>query len=288
MPCILGRLCLGMRAKRALLACHFEATAAAPFSTVQRMKCGQANTRAKIRRKTCAAAYTALAATLVAALPAALPATAQASNLSPATRQQAVALVQQSVKATAPPGARVLVEAGALDSRLKLAPCARVTPYLPAGVQTWGRTRVGLRCTEGARWNVSLPLQVQVLAPAVVSRVALPAGAQLNATQLQLMEVDWAAAGGEPHADVESLLLRVLVRPLQAGQAVRSTDIQPRRWFMQGDTVTLVADGPGFTIATEGRAMSPGMEGQLVRVRTESGRVVQGLAVGERKVEVRL
>ena len=34
--------------------------------------------------------------------------------------------------------------------------------------------------------------------------------------------------------------------------------------------------------------MTPGIEGQTVRVRTESGRVVTGSAVGERLVELRL
>jgi len=212
----------------------------------------------------------------------------QPGTLPAATLKEAVTLLHQAVQATAPAGARVRVEAGELDSRLKLAPCARITPYLPGGLQAWGRSRVGLRCTAGARWNVTLPMQVQVWAPAAVSRVALPAGALLAASQLQLAEVDWAAEGGQPQADIELLLQRTLVRPLQPGQAIRSTDVQPRRWFVQGDTVTVVAAGEGFSIATEAQALSPGMEGQTVRVRTGSGRVVQGIPVGERRVEVRL
>jgi flagella basal body P-ring formation protein FlgA len=34
--------------------------------------------------------------------------------------------------------------------------------------------------------------------------------------------------------------------------------------------------------------MSPGVEGQTVRVRTETGRVLTGQAVGQNRVEVQL
>ena len=56
---------------------------------------------------------------------------------------------------------RMEVSVGTLDERLRLAPCARIEPYLPAGAKLWGRTRLGLRCLEGAtRWNVFLPITV--------------------------------------------------------------------------------------------------------------------------------
>src|SRR3989344_4914921 len=44
---------------------------------------------------------------------------------------------------------RMEVSVASLDSRLRLAPCARVEPYLPVGARLWGRTRLGLRCVEG-------------------------------------------------------------------------------------------------------------------------------------------
>ena len=44
----------------------------------------------------------------------------------------------------------------------------------------------------------------------------------------------------------------------------------------------------GWRIHGEGQALNPGIEGQSVRVRTESGRIVSGVAVAERQVEVAL
>ena len=44
---------------------------------------------------------------------------------------------------------RMEVAIGALDARLRLAPCSHVEPYIPVGSRLWGRTRLGLRCTQG-------------------------------------------------------------------------------------------------------------------------------------------
>jgi flagella basal body P-ring formation protein FlgA len=245
-----------------------------------------------------ALALSALAtlATLLAAVPMA-PAGAQTvpppattgAQLEPATVAQALALATQAAQALAPRGARVLASAGALDPRLQLAPCARVEPYLAAGVPPWGRSRVGLRCLQGATaWKVTLPVTVQVWAPAVVGTASLPAGATLEDSQLTLTEVDWAAASTPPFASAQALAGRVLARPLAAGQALRAADLQPHRWFAAGETVRVVASGAGFTIDAEGQALTPGFEGQPARVRTEGGRILVGVPVGERRLEVGL
>jgi flagella basal body P-ring formation protein FlgA len=183
----------------------------------------------------------------------------------------------------------VVVEAGALDPRLNLAPCARVEPYLPPGVPAWGRSRIGLRCLEGtSHWSVSLPVTVAVWAPGVVSRSPLPTGTLLSPSQLTRTEIDWAAQTAPPFDDPAVLLGRVLVRPLAAGQALRSVDLQARQWFAPGDSVRIVAVGPGFSITGEGEALTAGMEGQPARVQARDGGVLTGRAVSERTIEVKL
>ena len=64
------------------------------------------------------------------------------------------------------------------------------------------------------------------------------------------------------------------------GRSVRSTHLQPRQWFAAGDTVQVVAAGRGFSVSGEGQALTPGIEGQPARVRTESGRILTGRAGG--------
>jgi len=42
----------------------------------------------------------------------------------------------------------------------------------------------------------------------------------------------------------------------------------------------------GFSVAGEGQALTPGVEGQAARVRTESGRVLTGMPAGEHRMDV--
>ena len=185
--------------------------------------------------------------------------------------------------------ARVMVELGQADPRLRLAPCQRAEPYLLPGMKLWGRSRIGLRCVEGAsRWNVSLPLTVHVFAPAVVAVGPLDAGTTLSAAHLRLAEVDLAAEQGAAFTDIAAVLGRSLARPVQAGEALRAGSLKQRQWFAAGTQVKVTARGPGFAIAGEGQALGQGLEGQDVRVRFENGRTVTGRAVGEREVEVLL
>ncbi len=203
-----------------------------------------------------------------------------------------VALVQPMAEAAAArsaPGLRVEVHVGALDARLRLAPCKSVEPYMPPNTRLWGAARIGLRCNDpGVRWNVFLPVQVDVFGPAWVATGVLPAGTVLQASHLQRAEANLSAARQPVLVHLEQAVGRALQRPLGANEALRAGDLRPRQWFAAGDAVRLVAVGRGWRIDGQGQAMAPGVEGAPVRVRTESGRVVSGMPVGDRQVEIPL
>jgi flagella basal body P-ring formation protein FlgA len=213
---------------------------------------------------------------------------ARAETVDAALAQRVEALARQA-SAQAAPGLRVEVKVGHLDPRLKLAPCAQVQPYLPSGTRLWGAARIGLRCVGGAaRWNVFLPVTVSVYGQAPVASGALAAGSTLTAQDIKTAEVDFAARPGAVLTQAEPLVGRTLARALAAGEPLRASDLRARQWFAAGDTVRIVAGGRGWRIHGEGQALNPGVEGLPVRVRTESGRIVSGMAVAERQVEVAL
>jgi flagella basal body P-ring formation protein FlgA len=203
--------------------------------------------------------------------------------------EQVQRLAQDAGARSAGAGARVEVEVGQLDPRLRLAPCERIDPYLPAGSRPWGRTRVGLRCLQGpTHWNVFLPVTVKVYARALVATAALPAGAVLGLKDLREAEVDLAAGSSAAVTEPGLALGRSLVRPLAAGDALRQADLKARQYFAAGQTVQLVALGDGYQVSGEGQALTPGIEGQPTRVRTDSGRIVTGQPVAEHRVEIPL
>lgn len=184
---------------------------------------------------------------------------------------------------------RIEVEVGALDARLRLAPCEQVEPYLPANTRLWGRTRVGVRCVKGpSRWNVFLPLIVKVYGQALVAARALPARAVIGEGDLIRAEVDLAEDPSAAVGRADLVLGRTLARPVAVGASLRQSHLLARQWFAAGDTVKVVALGGGFRVSGEAQALTRGLEGEPARVRTESGRVLSGMPVGERELEVRM
>jgi flagella basal body P-ring formation protein FlgA len=190
---------------------------------------------------------------------------------------------------TAAGGHRVELVLGELDPRLHLAPCQRVEPYLPLGVRLWGKARIGLRCKQGPTpWNVYLPITVKVYGRAVVMPAGAAAGSIIAATDLAEAEVDLAEEFSPAIVDPAVAEGRVLAQAIRPGQTLRQSELKARQWFAAGETVKVVAAGEGFALEAEGQALNNGIEGQPARVRTESGRVLTGIATGERRVEVAL
>ena len=191
---------------------------------------------------------------------------------------------------TAAPGSpRIEVIVGQLDARLRLAPCARIEPYLPEGTRPWGKSRIGLRCTDGAvKWNVYLPITVKAFAPGWVAASNTSAGSVLAATDLAQGEVDLAEDTSPPLLNADAAVGRQLARPLKSGQGLRLSHLKPRQWFTAGDTVTVLSNGAGFSVAGEAQALTNGVEGQPARVRTDSGRVLSGVPVGDKRLELAL
>ncbi len=182
--------------------------------------------------------------------------------------------------------AKVEVTVGQVDPRLQLAPCHRTEPFLPAGSRLWGKSWVGLRCLEGARWSITVPVEVKVFGPALVANRALAANQPVSASDVQLAEMELSREPASVFADARSLEGKLLTRPVPAGGLLRTDYFRAAPVIAQGDAVRLVAKGPGFTVSTDALALNQAGEGQPVRVKTEAGRVVTGVARAGRLVEV--
>jgi flagellar basal body P-ring formation protein FlgA len=216
-------------------------------------------------------------------------ATEPASALDGALEKQVRELALTAAPGTSPGVRRFDVSVGQLDARLRLAPCSQVQPYLPEGMRLWGKSRIGLRCVQGAvKWNVYLPITVKAFGPGLVAAAGAAAGSVLTLADLSVAEVDLAEDGSPALTGAAQAAGRTLARSLKPGQALHQSHLRLRQWFAAGETVTVLAQGEGFSVAGEAQALGPGIEGQPVRLRTESGRVLTGQPVGERRVALGL
>ncbi|WP_300176989.1 flagellar basal body P-ring formation chaperone FlgA [Rhodoferax sp.] len=184
---------------------------------------------------------------------------------------------------------RMEIVVGELDRRLKLATCDHVEPYLPPGTQLWGKTRLGLRCLQGAtRWNVFLPITVKAFGPAWVIKGQVSAGATLSETDAMAVEVDWAESRSPIVANQVDWVGQTATRTLSAGQPLRQDMLKATQVFQAGAQVRVLARGAGFEIATHAQSVTAGVVGQSARVRMDSGRVISGTVVDQRTVRLDL
>jgi flagella basal body P-ring formation protein FlgA len=197
------------------------------------------------------------------------------------------ALAEQQVRNGQP--VHLQATLGALDSRLRLAACARVEPYMPPGSRLWGQTRVGLRCLEGpSRWNVTLPVTVRATGMTWVLRRDVAPGAVLNDADLMLAEADWAAESSPVLPQREQWQGQVAVRALGTGQTLRQNMVRAAQVFQAGAPVRVLVQGGGFQISSQAQALSAGVVGQPARVRTDNGRVLSGTVLDARTVRLEM
>ncbi|MBC7624007.1 MAG: flagellar basal body P-ring formation protein FlgA [Aeromicrobium sp.] len=183
---------------------------------------------------------------------------------------------------------RIEVDVGQLDPRLNLASCARTEAYLPSNTRLWGKTQIGLRCVSGASWNVTIPIQVRVFGPALVTSRSIQAGQPLLQEDFREQELELTKEAGRPVVDLATLENKTLSRSVAGGVIVREDWLRAVPVIQSGDQVRVQANGSGFSITSEGFALNTATEGQQVRVRSEGGRVVSGTARQGRIVEIRM
>ncbi len=105
----------------------------------------------------------------------------------------------------------------------------------------------------------------------------------LDEAEVDLAEDLTAAVVDRRQAVGRVLAQAAQARPDLAPGLPQGAPVVRRRRDRQGDRV-----GAGFSLESEGQALSNGIEGQPARVRTEGGRVVTGQPTGERRLELSL
>lgn len=189
--------------------------------------------------------------------------------------------------ATSPQPLRLEASVGEPDSRLQLARCQRMEPYLPAGTRLWGKTRLGVRCVDGpVKWNVFLPISIKAWGPAWVVKGQVASGTVIEAEDAMEAEVDWAEESSPVITSAARWVGQIATRTLSTGQALREVMVKPSQAFQAGTQVRVIAQGAGFQIASDGQALTVGVVGQMARVRMDNGRITTGRVIDNRTVRL--
>ena len=193
------------------------------------------------------------------------------------------------VRSQMPSGqADIVVTAGRLDPRLRLAHCgAPLDVSFLSGTVPQAEVSVRVACRAAAGWTLYVPVNVQ-------SRIRVWALLAPHAQGARLGAADLAAetrlVSGLPVGyvtDLTELAHGTLRRPLPAGAVLTSEDLLPDYLVRQGEQVTMLASIDGIQVRAAGLALQSGRQGALIRVQNAtSTRVVQGVVASDRVVDV--
>lgn len=172
----------------------------------------------------------------------------------------------------------VTIKVGRLDSRLNLAACAALQPFLPPGSRVWGKTTVGVRCTAPVAWVVYVPATVRVMADYVATAIPLAQGQSISAADVMLLKGDLATLPTGVITDLSQAIGRTISTSLPPGVPLRQDALRNQQSVQQGQTVRLISTGHGFQVSAEARALNNANEGQVVQARTAGGQIISGIA----------
>ncbi|EKD97255.1 MAG: hypothetical protein ACD_23C00991G0001 [uncultured bacterium] len=172
-----------------------------------------------------------------------------------------------------------------IDQRITLSECARLEAFLPSGSQLMGKTAIGVRCNEANGWSIFVPVQIRISLNLLVSSRPLPLGHTLQKGDIASQAIETSRTDGL--TDPKQAIGKVLRYNIAAGQVLREDTLRLPYSVTQGQVVQLSVQGSGFSIRSEGVALSNASEGQTVQIRTNLGRVISGVARAGGVVEIK-
>lgn len=178
---------------------------------------------------------------------------------------------------TAQPGS-VTVTAGTLDPRLRFPACPAMEFFVPAGSRLWGNSNVGVRCPAPSTWTMYVPVNVKITANIVLAARPLQAGQKLSEADILTKSDDITQFASGVITDPGQALGKTVSLGVAAGYPLRIDMLRAPNVIQQGQNVKIVAQGQGFQVNAEGKALANAAAGQIVPVRTPSGRVLKGTA----------
>lgn len=228
---------------------------------------------------------------LLILLPLILPSSVFAAASALVVARQDPHAVQQAVlsflqmQSVGLPG-EVEITPGPIDARVALPACTALEPSLPPGTRPWGNTTIMVQCTAPQSWTIYVRATVKVMADYLVSAKPLRQGHVIAASDLTSRKGDLTHLPPGIVTDWNQAIGRALGGNLPFGSPLRQDMLRAPTAVIPNQTVKLVSSGRGFSVSSEGKALTHATEGQPVKVRSASGTVVSGIARAGAIVEV--
>lgn len=167
-----------------------------------------------------------------------------------------------------------------------LPPCDAPEAFLPPGAKPWGRVSVGVRCQTERPWTRFVQAHVSVEGSYFVAARAIETGRPLGAGDVTERTGDLTRLPRSVITSAAELVGVVAANRIGPGAPLRRESVRGVTVIQQGQAVKLVAQGAGFVVSTEGKALSGAKVGAVVQAKTLDGRLVSGIANEEGQIQL--
>lgn len=168
----------------------------------------------------------------------------------------------------------------------RLPPCARHEVFLPADTRLWGKASVGVKCSHPSAWTAYLSVQVSVPGNYLISARKINRGQTITEGDVELKFGDLTEFPANVLTETTLAVGQRAKIGLAANQPLTRELLHQIPVIKQGDKVRVLARGGGFSVATHGTALNNAAQGDPVKVKTESGRTLNGIATNVGEVEL--
>jgi flagella basal body P-ring formation protein FlgA len=128
---------------------------------------------------------------------------------------------------------------------------------------------------------------VETIATAVATR-ALGRGETVKASDVAIERRPKADVGPEGIGAADEAIGLAVRQPVRLGQPLRRKDLMKSELVHRDDFVTLVYEVPGIMLTTQGKALEPGAQGDVISVlNVQSKRTIQGIVISPNRVVIR-
>ena len=178
------------------------------------------------------------------------------------------------------------VEVVAVDDRLKLPECGDALRTEMQRVIQRGSGTVAVSCQGPEPWRLFVPIRVTQQLPVVVLRRSVQPGEVLGANDLEVRQLASAGLPFDYVGKAELAVGQTVRRSQPAGAVLLAAALEQPLGVERGALVTLIATNATVQVKAEGVALEPGRLKERVRVRSASGRVVEGVVEAPGQVRV--
>lgn len=182
------------------------------------------------------------------------------------------------------------IEIGRMDPRLRLPACgAPLQTFATGNRSTTGAVTIGVRCDSDKTWTLYVSARVVVFGPVLVAARPLSRGSEISPDDVRLARKDLSRLSYGWLGSVEDAVGKTAKRTYAPGQVVQPNQLEESKLVRRGEQVIVRVASGGLEVSTTGRALSDGILGQQIQIRSSgSSRVIEAEVVAAGEVRVRI